>query len=149
MLAGIHYEKLLQECLKEELRVVNSGMPQSRKKFSELLRQARPCVPCHDGSRHFFKKQEITYLAELLDVSEYEALLLPMIIMLEVGRDMIMGLCEDGEVEEKIVSHVLDMPVICERGVIRLYRPQLAVIRKILKTTTQYAFSRGHGAIVV
>jgi hypothetical protein len=148
MLAGIRYEKLLQECLKEELRIVNSGMPQSRKKLSELSCEARPYVPCHDGSRHFFKKQEIAYLAELLDVSEREALLLPMIIMLEVGRDTIMVLCEDGEVEEKIVSHVLGMPAACERGIIRLYRPQLAVIRKKLQTTTQYAFSHGSGVVV-
>jgi hypothetical protein len=149
MVAGIRYEKLLQECLKEELRIVNSGMPQSRKKLSELLCEARPYVPCHDGSKHFFKKQEIAYLAALLDASEREALLLPVIIMLEVGRGTMLIPCGEGVVEEKIISHVLGMPAACDAGIIRLYRPQLAVIRKKLKTTTQYAFSHSSGVVGV
>ena len=70
---------------------------------------------------------------------EQDALLLPIII--EVGRDPTEAtvICR-GQVEEKVTSTILNMPVTSERGRIRIYKPQLALLRKTLKTTTQYVF---------
>ena len=40
----------------------------------------------------------------------------------------------------KVISKVLDMPVTPEQKRIMIYKPQLAVIRKILKTTSTHIY---------
>ena len=138
------YEKMLQGCLRGELRVVNAGLPQSQKRLSDLLNEKYPHVVCNDGSTHFFKKSELEYLASMIDTEEQKALLLPMLI--ELGANQaeatipILSGCE-GKVEEKIISKALNMPVTCEERRIRIYKPQLALLRRKFKTTTVYVFS--------
>jgi len=134
------YERMLQECVRGELRIVNAGLPRNQERLSVLLNEQYPRVPCHDGSSHLFKKAELEYLASILDPDEQKALALPMLI--ELGPDQAEAaiICE-GTAEEKIVSRTLDMPVTCEERRIRIYRPQLALLRRKLKTTTVYVFS--------
>jgi uncharacterized protein (UPF0216 family) len=138
------YEKTLQECLRGELRIVNTGLPQSQKRLSNLLNEEYPHVVCNDGSNHFFKKSELEYLASILDTDEQKALSLPMLI--EVGANQaeaaipILSGCE-GKVEEKVISKALNMPVTCQERRIRIYKPQLALLRRRFKTTTVYVFS--------
>jgi len=138
------YKKMLQNCLRGELRIVNAGLPQSQKRLSDLLNEKYPYVICNDGSTHFFKKTELEYLAGMIDTEEQKALLLPMLIALETDQVeatiSILSGCE-GKVEEKIVSKVLNMPVTCDEAGIRIYKPQLALLRRKLKTTTVYVFS--------
>jgi uncharacterized protein (UPF0216 family) len=138
------YEKMLQNCLRGELRVVNAGLPQSQKRLSDLLNEKYPYVICNDGSTHLFKKSELEYLASMIDVEEQKVLLLPMLI--ELGANQaeatipILSGCE-GKVEEKIISKALNMPVTCEERRIRIYKPQLALLRRKFKATTVYVFS--------
>jgi len=134
------YERMLQECVRGELRVVNSGLPQSQKRLSDLLNEEYPHVLCNDGSTHLFKKNELDYLASMLDTDEQRTLLLPMLIELGANQGEA-AIISDAEVEEKIVSKVLNMPVTREEGRIRIYKPQLALLRKKFKTTTVYVFS--------
>jgi uncharacterized protein (UPF0216 family) len=138
------YEKMLQDCLRGELRLVNAGLPQSPKRLSDLLNEKYPYVICNDGSTHFFKKSELEYLASIIDAEEQKALLLPMLIALGAGQAEatipILSGCE-GKVEEKIVSKVLNMPVTYDETRIRIYKPQLALLRSKFKTTTVYVFS--------
>jgi len=134
------HEKILQEALKAELRLVNTGLPKSQRKLSDLLKERHPQVSCNDGSVHSFKRSELEHLASITDASEQEALLLP--ILIEVGTDEsgTTVVCE-GPVEEKVVSRVLGMLLTCEHKRIRVYKPQLGVLRAKLKTTTVYVFS--------
>jgi len=134
------YERMLQECVRGELRVVNSGLPQSQKRLADLLSEKHPHVVCNDGSTHLFKKNELDYLASMLDTDEQRTLLLPMLIELGANQGEA-AIISDAEVEEKIVSKVLNMPVTREEGRIRIYKPQLALLRKKFKTTTVYVFS--------
>jgi len=131
---------MLQECVRGELRVVNSGLPQSQKRLSDLLNEEYPHVICNDGSTHLFKKNELDYLASMLDTDEQRTLLLPMLIELGANQGEA-AIISDAEVEERIVSKVLNMPVTREEGRIRIYKPQLALLRKKFKTTTVYVFS--------
>jgi uncharacterized protein (UPF0216 family) len=131
---------MLQECLAGELRLVNAGLPQTQKRLAGLLSEEHPCVVCNDGSTHFFKKNELEYLADMLDTDDRRTLLLPMLIELDANRGEAAIMC-DTNVEAKIVSKVLGMPATCEKGRIKVYRPQLALLRKKLKTTTVYVFS--------
>jgi len=140
------YEKMLQDCLRGELRVVNTGLPQSQKRQSKenklfyLLNEKYPHVVCNDGSTHFFKKSELEYLASMIDTDEQKALPLPMLIELGANQAEAAIICE-GKVEEEVISKALNMPVTCEERRIRIYKPQLALLRRKFKTTTVYVFS--------
>lgn len=134
------YERILQECLRDELRVVNAGLPRSPKRLSGLLNEQYPHVLCNDGSTHFFKKSELQHLAGIIDAAEQEALALPMLIEVGANEAEAAIICQ-GNVEEKVISKALDMPVTSEQRRIRIYRPQLALLRSKFKTTTVYVFS--------
>ena len=160
------YERMLQGYLSGELRIVNAGLPRSQKTLTVLLREEYPHLLCHDGSTQLIKRKELDYLASILDSGEQEALLLPMLIELGGDQSQATILCA-GDVEEKVISTILHMPLrqgqplsrtsavpstpttstglpvsTRERETITLYRPQLALLRKRLKTTTQYLFSQ-------
>jgi uncharacterized protein (UPF0216 family) len=134
------YEKMLQDCLRGELRIVNTGLPQSQKRLSNLLDEKYPHVVCNDGSTHLFKRSELEYLASMIDTDEQKALPLPMLIELGANQAEAAIICE-GKVEEKVMSKALNMPVTCEQRRIRIYKPQLALLRRKFKTTTVYVFS--------
>jgi uncharacterized protein len=127
------------------MRLVNSGLPRKRRFLSELLADDRPFVSCADGSDQMFKRAELQYLAGLLDDEERATLLLPILIEMAGEESEAMLLCA-GDVERKVVASILGMELNYERpGRIRLYRPQLSLLRKRLRTTTQYAFSARTG----
>ncbi len=130
---------MLLDCFRGELRVVNAGLPQSQKKLADLLTEQYPHVVCNDGSTHFFKRSELAYLTSILDTEDQQALPLPMLIELGANQTEAAVICK-GKVEEKVLSKALDMPVACEDSRIRIYRPQLALLRKQFKTTTVYVF---------
>ena len=135
------YDRLLTGWLSGEMRLVNSGLPQVRRRLSELLGDEQPSVACNDGSHHLFKRVELRFLADILDEQEREALLLPILIEMAGDKNEVIVLCPS-DVELKVISSVLGMRLNYEHpGRVRLYRPQLSLLRRKLKTTTQYAFS--------
>ena len=139
MVSELPYERLLQESLKGELRVVNAHLPSKQKPLLDLLGEEYPHVVCNDGSTHLFSRKELKYLASLIDTDEQKALLLPMLIEVDVGQGEMAVICP-GEVVEKVMAKVLDMPITPRQKKITIYKPQLAIVRKVLKTTTQYLF---------
>ena len=140
MVSQLPYQRMLEECLKGELRVLNAHLPRHQKLLSDLLAEEYPNVDCNDDSTHFFKRKELEYLASITGADEQKALLLPILIELGPNQGEVSIICESG-IEERIVAKILNMPIICEQGMITLYRPQLGVLRKVLRTTTQYVFS--------
>jgi len=131
---------MLQESLRGELRVLNAHLPCEQKPLSDLLGEKYPHVVCNDGSTHLFKRKELEYLAGMLNTEEQELLLLPMLIQLGPNQDEAVIICQQG-IEEKVISKILNMPLIYKQKRIMIYKPQLGVLRKVLKTTTQYLFS--------
>jgi uncharacterized protein (UPF0216 family) len=134
------YDKMLQESLKGELKVLNAHLPSESKTLSALLAEDTPAVACSDGSAHLFKRKELQYLAGILEPAEQETLQLPIMIEVDPGKDEISVMCR-GDAEEKVISKLLEMPLNIKGNRIKIFKPQLAVIRKKLKTTTQYLFS--------
>lgn len=134
------YQKILQESLREGLRVLNAQLPQKQKPLSALLGEEHPHVICNDGSLHLFKRKELDYLASLLDAGEQKELWLPMLIRVSSDRDELAIVCRN-DLEAKTVSKVLDMPLALRQGRIIIYRHQLSLLRKVIRTTTQYVFS--------
>ena len=135
-------ERMLQEYLRDELRVINAHLPLKQKPLSDLLHEEYPHVVCNDGSTHLFKRRELEYLASLIDSDEQQTLLLPMLVEPSSEQGEATIILREGEgVEEKLISKILDMPVTRKQTRITIYRPQLALLRTKLKTTTQYVFS--------
>lgn len=134
------YEKALQRYLSDELKVVNAHLPRQRKPLSELLGEEHPHVVCSDGSVQSFKRKELEFLAGLLDEEERQKLPVPILLEVGHGEGEAIVLCHEG-IEEKVLSHVLEMPLVRTESGIRIYRPQLSALRSVLKTTTQYVFS--------
>jgi uncharacterized protein (UPF0216 family) len=139
MSGELPYERLLQESLKYELKVVNAHLPVEQKPLSDLLREEYPHVVCKDGTTHLFRRKELEYLAGLLDAEEQGALRLPLLIEVGAGSGEMAVLCP-GEAAAKVIACVLDMTVEPRQSRVTIYKPQLAVIRRQLRTTTQYIF---------
>lgn len=135
------YDRLLQGWLSGEMRLVNSGLPRERRRLSALLSDEQPSVGCSDGSQQLFKRVELRFLSDILDENEREALLLPILIEMAGDETEAIVLCPS-DVELKVISFVLGMHLTYERpGRVRVYKPQLALLRRKLRTTTQYVFS--------
>lgn len=140
MSGDLTYERILQECLTGELKVLNAHLPTRQKPLAILLEEEYPHVLCNDGSVHLFKQRELEYLAGITNSDEQEMLVLPILIQIDTGRSEMDVLCP-GDAEKKVIQGVLDMPLDFQGGAARIYRPQLAVLRRRLKTTTQYLYS--------
>lgn len=137
---NLPYEKLLQQCLQGELRIVNIGLPSQQKSLHALLNEEHPHVVSSDGSLSTFKKKELHYIASLITPEEGKELMLPIII--EIGNipSEAAILCQT-EIEGKVISAIIGMTFTVNNNRIKLHRSQLALLRKTAKTTTQYVFS--------
>ncbi len=123
--------------IKLELSKLNVHLPERRLSLREALSSARPQVVARDGSTHAFKREELEFLAGLLPEADRDKLQLPILIGLEpkLGR----GTARiSGEAEVKVVSQVLEKEPAA--GELLIYRPEVAILRKKLPTTTQYLF---------
>ena len=142
MVYSFPYEKLLQRCLEGELRIVNSGLAQRQKSLHDLLNETHPHVISCDGSMYTFKNKELQYIASLITPEEENELLLP--ITIEIGNisSETNVLCQS-DIEVKVISKLLGMTIESKDSRIKLYRSQLAVLRKTARTTTQYMFAPG------
>jgi uncharacterized protein (UPF0216 family) len=132
-------EEWISRYLKDEFKTFNAQLPRKRKVLTELLKEDDPHVIAHDGNTHFFRRKELESLSKLLDEAEARSLWLP--ILLEVGlqQEGITIRSREG-IEAKVFSKILGMPVVHKEDLITIFKPHLSVVRKVLKTTTQYVF---------
>lgn len=123
--------------IKFELSKLNVHLPERRLSLREALSSAKPQVVARDGSVHTFKHEELEFLAGLLPEADRDKLQLPILIALEpkLGR----GTARiSGEAEVKVVSQILEKEPTA--GELLIYRPEVAILRRKLPTTTQYLF---------
>ena len=139
--AKSRYDTFLEAYLSSELRLVNSSLPRARRSLSELLHESHPAVVCADGTHQLLKRVELRFLESILDDEDRQELLLPIIIEMSGDGSEALVLCHS-HAELVVLEAVLGMELSYERpGRVRLYRPQLSILRRKLRTTTQYAFS--------
>lgn len=129
----------LEGAVAEDFRILNTQAPRRKKSLAALLREPHPSVPCHDGNDHHFRKGELERLAAILGEEEREELLLPLLIEIS-GEARELKVRTKTGVEAKVLESLLRMPVDRRKGEIFLSRAQLPVIRRLLKTSTQYLF---------
>jgi len=133
------------EFLKNQIRNLNRHLPKGRPSLAKLLSQEKPEVESKDGSVHRFKREELEKLAEITNEEERKRLRLPIIIRISttLGR----GTAKiSGKLERKILREFLEKEE-TEGDELVIYKPEIRKIRRILPTTTQYAFlisSRGN-----
>jgi uncharacterized protein (UPF0216 family) len=132
-------DTLIPDYLKNEIRSLNAHLPRRQKSLGTLKKEEHPHVACNDGSSHFFKKSEIEYLAQIVDENEQNSLMLPIILEIKSEETGVTIRSKEG-IEAKIFSKILEMEVSYKEGSMTIFRPQLNVVRKTLKTTTQYVF---------
>lgn len=120
---------------------LNSHIPEERKTLSSLLSENRPMVRGKDGSIHVFKKKELDKIAEILPKEDYDRLFLP--IYIEMNSDYGRGAGRVvGKINCDIVKRILGERYYYEKDdEIILYANDVANLRKMLPTTTQYIFS--------
>ena len=140
MVGDLSHEQLIQKYLQGELKILNAHVPRQQKNLTELLGEEFPHIKGNDGNAYLFKKKELQYLTEILDTQEQTALFLPMLIELGESQDEVNIICKTG-IEEKVINKVLGVSVSCQQGKIRIYKSQLGVLRKTLRTTTQYVYT--------
>jgi len=139
MTSDIPYERLLQKSLQGELKIVNSQLPVQPKPLADLLDEEYPQVVCRDGTTHLFRRKELDYLAGLLDDDDARKELgLPIMIEVSSGAGEIAVLGTD--VTAALISRLLGMPLQSKGGRVVIHKPQLALLRQKLRTTTQYVF---------
>jgi uncharacterized protein (UPF0216 family) len=139
MLTDHSSDDWISRYLRDEFKTFNAQLPRKRKVLTELLKEDHPHVICHDGSAHFFRRKELEYLSKLLDQEEVHSLWLPILLEVSLDQEGITIRSKEG-IEAKIFSKILCMPVAHTEDLITIFRPQLSVVRKVLKTTTQYVF---------
>ena len=126
--------------LKFELSRLNVHLPERRISLKEALMSAKPQVAARDGSIHAFKREELDLLAKMVPEAEWERLYLPILIALDpkLGR----GAARiTGGAEVKAISQILEKKGADDE--LLIYRPEVAIVRRKLPTTTQYLFVPG------
>jgi len=126
--------------LKFELNKLNVHLPKRRISLKEALESTRPQVATRDGSVHRFKREELDFLVGVVPEIDRGRLQLPILIALDpkFGR----GAARiTGEAEAMAISQILGKK--STGGELLIYRPDVAIIRRKLPTTTQYIFMPG------
>jgi len=133
-------DRMLEYYCMDDLKSLNAYLPLKRKSLRKLMDESQPHVILRDGSAHFIRKNELQHLANIVDKEEeYDLLLLPMIFEIRSSEDRVIVKSETG-IEGKIFSNILGMVITHEEKMITLFKVQLSILRKALKTTTQYIF---------
>jgi len=126
----------IYEHLRKELGILIACLPKERKSLSQLLAEDRPHVICNDGVAHHFKRRELEYLAGIVGSEGAKELLLPILIELTPSSSEASIALRGAEL--KVVERILGMEPTVRGGRIILYRPQVAALRRALRTSTQY-----------
>ena len=123
--------------IKFELGRLNAHIPEKRVTLRAAISSARPRVLTKGGDVHAFKHDELEFLSEILPEDDWDKLQLPIFISLEsnLGR----GTARiRGEAEAKVACRILGKEETGSELII--YRPEVAIIRRKLPSTTQYVF---------
>jgi len=129
----------IDRVLKFELARLNVHLPERRISLRDALSSKRPGVKVRDGGIHAFKRGELDFLAKTIPEVDWGRLYLPILIALDpkLGR----GAARiTGEAEARAISQILGKK---GKEELLIYRPEVAIIRRKLPTTTQYFFVPG------
>lgn len=129
----------IDKILNKEISRINLHLPKTRKSLAKLLEEDEPKVELRDGSKHYFKKEELLFLSSLIDEWEKDKLFLPIVLELTPVWHGYFKI--HGKIEVKVIEKILGTyDILEEKSEITLPRYLLPKIRRKLPTTTTYAF---------
>lgn len=127
-----------KKILIKTIQTLNQHLPGKRRTLSELLEEERPGVRGKDNTFFVMDKSELNMISETLPRFMWSRLRLPMLI--EMSPDLGSGAAKiQGEVESEVVSKLLNIKRSNDRFMV-IYLPDVRELRRLLPTTTQYAF---------
>ncbi|MBN1829090.1 MAG: DUF61 family protein [Deltaproteobacteria bacterium] len=132
-------DRLLSGYLCREAGCLNTQLPRRRKSLSELMAEEAPQVLLADGSTHFFRKKELREIAAVVDSAEHSSMLLPLIIEVRSAEGDI-AIQSETPGEGAMLAVFAGMPLAERAGCFWLSRRQVGILRRRLRTTTQYVF---------
>lgn len=121
--------------VKKQILILNKHLPRKRKFLEELLKEEKPHVIGADGTRHRFKREELEKISEIIGVSNWNKLKLPIYIEIDSNAS---GSRVTGRYELEIICKILEIENYGSE--LYIYRADLKKLRSILPTTTQYIF---------
>ncbi|HID60632.1 MAG TPA: DUF61 family protein [Hadesarchaea archaeon] len=126
----------MDRLIKLELSRLNVHLPEKRMTLREALSSSKPEVMTRNGGKHALNREELEFLAGLLPEKNWNELQLPILIAFEpkFGKS---AARISGKAGAYVVSKILDKE---EAEELLIYRPEVAILRKKLPTTTQYVF---------
>ncbi|WP_088334926.1 DUF61 family protein [Methanopyrus sp. KOL6] len=125
--------------IKEILRI-NRHLPRRRKTLEELLRKERPHVVNRDGTKHYFDRDELERLADVLPRYLHGRLKLPILIELGYSGAAVIR----GKAEVRVVCEVLGEEWRFSQDRVELNMFEVRKLRREFPTATQYMFSSEH-----
>ncbi|HUI39639.1 MAG TPA: DUF61 family protein [Methanothrix sp.] len=120
------------------IQTMNQHLPSKRLNLTELLGMEKPGIKGKDNTFFVMEKKELDLISQSLPRFLWSRLRLPMLI--EMSPDFGNGAARiQGEAEAEVVSKVLNKPRPQGKQII-IYLPEVRELRRLLPTTTQYAF---------
>ena len=122
------------------LEMMNRHVPSRRTSLADLLRSKEAEYQGKDGIRYHIKRNELEYLATIVDPWDQGKLKLPIIIMTDTGDEGGGSWKVMGKTEVKVVSQIVGRePEFPDK--MRLFHPHMVKLRSVLPTATATMFS--------
>lgn len=135
-------DRLLKALWKKEVERLNDHLPKELKTLEELLKEEEPSVKAKDGSELIFDKKELEFIAKNLPREEQRTIRLPIILTRRVDLGPGVFSVSGGRAEALLVRKLLNEGGEAEPSTpLYLYKPQVALLRRKLRTTTVIGFS--------
>jgi uncharacterized protein (UPF0216 family) len=127
-----------KKILIKAIQTMNQHLPGRRLTLQELLSMERPGIRGKDNAFYVMDSSELKLISESLPRFMWSRLRLP--ILIEMSPDFGGSSARvQGEAEVEVVGKVLGKVRPQERFMI-IYLPEVRELRRLLPTTTQYAF---------
>lgn len=122
------------------LESMNRHVPPKRTSLAELLKTKEAEYQGRDGIRYRIKRQELDYLATIVDPWDQGKLKLPIIVMTDTAYESGGAWKVMGRVEVKVVSQIVGRePEFPDQ--MRLFHPHMVKLRSVLPTATTTMFT--------
>lgn len=128
-----------KKMLIKAIQTLNQHLPGKRLPLSELLSMEKPGIKGKDNTFFIMDKKELDLISKSFPRFMWNRLRLPLLI--EMSPDFGSGSARiQGEVETEVVSKLLGKHRRPEDKFIIIYMSEVRELRRMLPTTTQYAF---------
>lgn len=135
-------DQLLKTLWKKEVERLNDHLPKELKTLEELLKEREPSVKAKDGSELVFDRKELELIAKTLPKDMHRLVKLPIILMRRMDLGAGVFSISGGKAEALLIHKLLNEGCEAEPPTpFYVYKPQVALLRRKLRTTTVIGFS--------